>query len=231
MKVQFFNTYDGVLEAWPIEPMAKAIPNWVRSARDDFVSTKHDRRTHVYKCSGIGELYKTGFVVRAWHDFYVDADERELKVTLPSSGLSDRAFDIQHGDTIAKFIPRRPWSSKTILKLNTPWHVIAPCKLLMLPVSYPDSHVFESCIGILDPAISTELNIQLFWNALGCRTQVNAGTPLCQLVPICDEAVELEVRNANPKDIEWLKKRHYIINMAFTSNIKKMKEMYHKLWS
>ena len=228
--IEFFSTYSGVLDTWPIEPMSKAVPTWVRTARDDYVQNKDMRKSHIFRCSGIGDLYKTGYVVRAWHDFSVQATEHKMSVKTPSDHLDSIAVDIQHAEGIAKFLPRKPGASRNIIKCNTPWHVIAPCKFLMLPVAYADKTDFESCIGILEPSTSTEINVQLYWNKLDEIGTVKAGTPLCHLVPLSDKDYNYVVREATDKDKQWLEKRHYILNMSVVYNIQKMKNLFSRFW-
>ena len=57
----------------------------------------------------------------------------------------------------------------------------------MLPVAYSDNVDFEACIGILDPSVSTEINVQLYWNRFGDISKVKAGTPLCHLIPLTEQ--------------------------------------------
>ena len=58
-------------------------------------------------------------------------------------------------DGIAKNIPKRPWSWPDIVKINTPWHVMAPkdVKFLIIPLPYTPFFDFEACLGILDPIL------------------------------------------------------------------------------
>ena len=232
MKIEFFCTYPGVLDTWPIEPISRAIPNWVRTAKQEYVANKSadNHSSHIFRCNGIGELYKQGYVVRAWHDFTVQATREQLKLQAPTEHLNKLGISIQHADTVSKFLPHRLGSCKSIIKCNTPWHLIAPCKFLMLPVAYSDNVDFEACIGILDPSVSTEINVQLYWNRFGDISKVKAGTPLCHLIPITEQTCELIVREKNENDTRWLEKRHYIWESNFVYNIQKMKELYKKFW-
>ena len=229
-KVTFINTMPGLSETWPIAPMASAMPQWVRVARADYVKSKDQRQSHLFRCSGIGSLYKTGFVIPSWHDVRVYSEgDSQIQIQKPDT-LHEASVDIQKGDGIAKFLPKRPWSSSSIIKFSTPWHIISDVKFLMIPITYPDNFEFEACHGILDPSVSTEINVQVYWNKVGVPHTIDAGTPLCHLVPLTDEDIQLEIRDATDKDIQWLKKRHYVNHMSFLYNIKKMKQLYNKFW-
>jgi len=230
-KIQFFNTYPGVIETFPIEQGTKALPKWVKSARDSYVQNKEPNKNHLYRCPGIADIYKTGFVVRAWHDFSVEADDDDVHVNLPSESLSNISVDVHKGDMIARFLPKRHYSSISVIKLNTPWHVISPVKLMVVPFPYPDHSDLEACGGILDPSISTEVNIQIYWNRPNSKTYVQAGTPLCLLIPLSEDTYEIELRYANDKDKEWLTKKHYLNTMSFITPFRKMKDLYEKMWN
>ena len=229
MKTVFVNTVPGLRETWPIEPMSKHLPKWINIARQDYIQNKHSKKNHVFRCHGIADLYKAGFVIRSWHDVEVTADENNISIRRPNKLESEYAVDVQRGDDIAKFIPKRPWSSKSILKLNTPWHLISGTRFLMLPLPYSDDHVFEACPGVLDPSISTEVNVQMYWNKHGTHL-LTAGTPLCYIIPMCKQTIELEMRDATSKDLEWIQKRHYVNSMSFNLNIQKIKQFFKDFW-
>ena len=113
-KTVFINTAVGLKDIWPIEPMSKHIPNWVKNAKNDYIQNKDVKQRHVFKCSGIADLYKTGFVIRSWHDIEVSADQLNVQVKYPDIGTA-HAVDIHKADEIAKHLPKKPWSCKSIL--------------------------------------------------------------------------------------------------------------------
>jgi hypothetical protein len=227
MKIEFFNTFDGVLEEYPIAPIREALPKWVSVARTDYVAKKKSRTNHIFRCSGIADLYKIGYTVRAWHDLRVEANDDSVRWMVPNeSAIGKIAVTSHTADAAAKFIPKRPWSSKTILKLNTPWNVISPVKLLVLPISYPDAYEFEACPGVLDSSISTEVNIQLYVNNINKNFVIEAGTPLCHIIPIYDGDVKMSQRNATEHDKKWLAKKFYITNSTFNYNIMRVKRAF-----
>ena len=227
MKIEFFNTYEGVLEEYPIAPIREALPKWVSVARKDYVAKKNTRENHIFRCSGIAELYKVGYTVRAWHDLRIEPNDNSVRWMLPNEEAIGKTAVTSHtGDAAAKFIPKRPWSSKTILKLNTPWNVVSPVKLLVIPISYPDSYEFESCPGILDSSISTEVNIQLYINSVGKNFVIEAGTPLCHIIPMYDDEITMSQRNATESDKKWLAKKFFITNSTFNYNIQRVRRAF-----
>ena len=64
-------------------------------------------------------------------------------------------------------------------------------KFLFLPMPYPDHYDWESSSGVLEPALSSELNVQLYWNVEEGERFIKAGTPLMQIVPIWEKDVNM----------------------------------------
>jgi hypothetical protein len=178
----------------------------------------------------------TGFVVTAWHDTDIESTPDKMTITIPDVGLNElldkrgNTTQIQTAQGVAKYIPKRPWSQKSILKINTPWHVLAPrgVKFMFIPLPYTDQFEFESTIGILDPGISSEVNVQGYWNVGFGKHTIKAGTPLCQIIPITEKSYSMVCRDANKKDELWLKKRKFLDNFSFVLQRNKLKDAYHK---
>lgn len=230
-KIEFFSTITGIAETFPIKPAQEVIPKWVYAAKTDYM--KSDKKTiHVYKCPGIFDMFSTGYIISSWIDIELRTNSEGFSVTIPDPTLQEMmGKDIvqsQTHDGIAKHIPKKPWAVKSILKLNTPWNVVLPrnIKLLMLPLPYPDTFEFESCIGILDPSISTEINLQGYWNLPNEKFIIKAGTPLAQLIPITEQNLKLVVRDMNFKDKLWMEKKKYLNHFSFVLNRLKLKEAY-----
>lgn len=231
MKIEFFSAVKGVSGAFPILESKKSMPQWMHQARQAFSENQNKRDLTITKCPGIVEILTKGYVVTAWHDIDVVSNENTLDCSSPSSQLNDMlgnpTLQIQSGDGIGKFLPRRPWSNKNILKINTPWHIKSDCKFLMIPLPYTDFFEFESCTGVLDPSISSEINVQGYVNGRGTFT-IKAGQPLCQLIPLTDENCEVEVRDMNQEDKDWLETRSYLNNSSFSLNKSVLRGAYNR---
>jgi hypothetical protein len=117
-----------------------------------------------------------------------------------------------------------------IVKINTPWNIIAPkgVKFLMMPITYPDSHEFENAIGILDPGISCEINFQLWWNVKDGETLLKAGTPMVHLIPLSPELYDVVCRDMTEHDKTWINKQKYLQNFSFRPKRNLIKEFYYK---
>ena len=229
MRIEFFSSIAGVAETFPILNAKECIPDWITTARADYL--KSDKKDiHIFKCPGIIDILTTGFVVTAWHDVEITPRQDAINVTIPDGKLNDllgkEAVQIQSPNSIAKHIPKRPWSQKGIVKINTPWHVWSKCKLLMIPLPYTEHFEFESTSGILDPGIANEINIQGYWNTQ--TATIKAGTPLCQIIPLTEKQYSMVCRDANARDNLWLQKRKFFNNFAFVLQRQVLKKVYDK---
>tara|TARA_B100001939_G_scaffold222714_1_gene191665 strand:- start:2502 stop:3248 length:747 start_codon:yes stop_codon:yes gene_type:complete len=235
MKIQFFSSIDGVAETYPIVKTSQELPKWTYLVREDFKKQQYAKQDiHLARCPGIFHMFAQGFIIPAWNDFEIECNGEGIKWTIAENHMNDlleqRVFTVQSGVSIGKYLPKRPWSIPHILKYNTPWHVITPknVKMLMLPLPYTEDFDLECCPGILEPAYSSELNIQMYWNKMSGKRIVKAGTPLAQLIPLTEKEYSFEVRDKNENDTKWLKKRKYLNAYSFIFNRNKAKEAYHR---
>jgi len=178
-------------------------------------------------------FFKIGFIIRSWCDIEIHSND-SLEGFVASQDLEDLlgkpVLQIQSGDGLGKLLPKRPWSNKDILKINTPWHIKSNLKFLMIPLPYSDEFGLESTIGILDPSISSEINIQAYINGRGIL-KIKAGDPICQLIPLSEKNEIIKVRDANKNDLEYIEKRKYINNFGFRLNRNFIKNLYKKFIS
>lgn len=232
-KIEFFSVVPGVVEAFPVRYAKDVIPNWLQTARLDYM--KSDKRDQtVVRCPGVLDILTTGFVIQSWHDFDITFTQEKVSLTIPGQEINDmlgkHSLQIQTAEGLAKNLPKRPWSQRPILKINTPYQVLAPkgIRFIMIPLPYTELFDLEATPGILDPGHSTEINIQCYMNiGYGTKT-IKAGTPLAQLIPLTDEKFEMVCRDATDKDREWTKKRHFLGLSSFVFNRTRSKESYER---
>jgi len=218
--IEFFSSVEGLAESFPIQPAKEFTPSWVNEARKDFLISQKNEKTsfqHITRCPGIFHLFTTGYIVPMWHDLEISREKWSVPDRSINEFLGKDTVSLQLGDKIGKHLPKRPWSWPDIVKVNTPWHVMAPkgVKFLMVPISYTEFIDFECCIGILDPGYSTEVNIQGYWNYPNGTTFIKAGTPIAHLIPLTEKSYDVIVRDQTKNDKLWLKKRKYLNYFSF----------------
>jgi hypothetical protein len=229
--IEFFSTINGVYDLFPIVDSKECIPDWMYNARKE---VSDSREPNITRCPGIVDIFNTGYIVKSWHDIEVICAADKITVTIPDKQINDLygspPIQIQHQDGISKHIPKRPWSQKSIIKINTPWHLMAPkgLKFIIIPIPYSEDFVFESSSGILDPSISSEINIQGYWNVPFGKQTLKAGTPIAQIIPLSSEKYNMVCRDATERDMKWVNKRPYFNNFSFLLQRNKIKEAYEK---
>lgn len=228
--IEFFSTIQGVSESYPILPAKKVLPNWIKTARQEYSVSEDKRSLTIVRCPGIIDIMTTGYIVTSPWDMDIHSSKETIITYINpemETLLGKPPIQNQRGDNIAKHIPKRPWSHNDILKINTPWHIKSKYKFLMIPIPYSESFGFESCTGILDPAISSEINVQGYVNGYGVL-EIKAGTPLCQLIPITEDDYDYQVRDMNPDDKLWVEKRKFINNSSFVLDKNLIKRLYNR---
>lgn len=239
-KITFFSITPGLKELFPVIPAHQYKPKWVSKARESFKEESKnyegDKFAHIYRCPGIFDLMKYGYIFTLPFDLTIETngDKETVSYILPSTDLKllmgTDPLTAHMDNKIVGFFPPKPWSIKTILKITTPWYIIAPknLKFLIIPIPYSDNYEFEMAPGILDPGLSSEINFQLHWNVVIGKRTIKAGTPICQIIPISEEKYELEVRDATEKDLKWIRMKRYFFGFSFNFNKNIFKKMYEK---
>jgi len=236
--IEFFSTVDGLADACPIIPAKDYTAKWMAAARQDYIEElkmQTGKWSHIYQCPGIFDLFNHGYIIPMWHDVSIKTNGNatgfsylmptdSLEKIIPSNPVG------KHIDGLDKFIPSRPWSLNNVIKLNTPWNVIAPkgIKFLLIPISYPDSFEFEAAPGILDPGYSSEINLQIHWNILNGEYVLKAGTPMAHLIPLSEENFNMVCRTMNEHDKKWIHKRTFFNHFTFKLKRNLIKEVYYK---
>lgn len=232
---------DGVADLYPIQNTYRNYhPKWIAKSMQDYKKLRESqtsikKTTHLMQCPGIFQMFKEGYIVRAWFDFVITTNKNRdgFDWRIPSDTLLNFAeADVitSHPTQVNQFIPKREKQIDNIVKIMTPYHVIAPkgVKLLFMPLPYNDHFDFESSVGILDPQDSTEINIQLHWFKDNDEILVKAGTPLMYMLPLTEKKLEMVCRDATKKEKKFISKRKYIDSSHFGKPRSKIKNLYNK---
>ena len=73
-----------------------------------------------------------------------------------------------------------------------------------------------------------DINVQLYWTSKKEEGTIKAGTPLAIIVPLSENKIEMECRDATVKDRNWLKKQTAIKYLSFSYLKEKCKHAYHQ---
>jgi hypothetical protein len=214
--VRFVNEIPGVEIAHPVIHAKDYKFSWLSKLNKEV--TTHNKTcpvshtsSNTARCPGIVDLMHKGFIITAPFDFVIktDGDKKDLEWHMnidPSKFNKDikgKYISFHPTRQLHDYTPARDDSSDLILKINTFWKLSASDDLqfLQMPIPYPEHNMFSACHGIIDSNKYNEVNLQLQWHKLNGEFLVKAGTPLCQLVPLTNEKINLKVEKMTADDV------------------------------
>lgn len=203
----------------PIIPAKNYKHPWVQRAHHEIAQWRKDpdwgmrKMKHVSRCPGIFNLQRSGWILRTWMDLVVETDgEGMIKWSTPLD-QTDLGYkynppyvDFHVESQFAKFMENwREDTSKTILKLASPWRAKVPkgYKLWEINIPYYDEIRWTVCPGVLahDQGYG-QMNPQLMWHVPKGKTLIKAGTPISQYILVPDEQYEMEMIPAEKQTVE-----------------------------
>lgn len=208
-EIEFKHKVDLVRKLFPIYCATKLPMAW-RKKLNNYIKDNNLSLQNTSFCSGINELLNMSYVVTSVTDISIttNGDGKSFKWEVPRPTISKTIgyaavsyFEsVQYGDYVN--LPEN--TLKTILKIQTGWTVKLPKNYVLIfsPLTYNEENRFTAFSGVLDPTISNELNVPLFWHILDGQTVIEAGTPLALLTPIKQEKFSFVIKEQNIEDAE-----------------------------
>jgi hypothetical protein len=193
-KITFYSKIPHGDLIFPIVESKSVERSWKKKCVDAF--KKHADESPLYKhvsgghrCPGIMSLVNAGFIVKCHRDIYFETNGDGIAITStqPNEDLNlGEDISFMNSDVFATHIKLPMGAVKSIAKIATPWFVEAPkdIQFLVLPVPYNEDNRFTVAPGILDPVLSSEINIMLWWFIQNGKELLRKDTPLAQLIPI-----------------------------------------------
>jgi hypothetical protein len=236
-KLQFYCKLPEVKEKYPIIKATSYKPQWFKNSSIAYKDeVKHNGiYQHVsgtIKCNGIRNILSQGYILKSWFDLTIrtgDSDT-EFQFIIPPEilkYLEERNFNkplISWFSAEDKHVtvPIQSNSLQTLIKLVTPWSVSIPSgwSLMFLPIPYPDDPEFSTTHGILTGGDVFEINPILAWHKRPGDHFIPAGTPLCQMIPIKDQSLDIELLNYDQKMIETELRWQFNIGHKFIRDYK-----------
>lgn len=186
--IRFYSIENGVEILHPVYSAAKLKRSWMQCP----VEHKEESQLGETRlCPGIRLLNSTGWILPAPADFKIktngDGTSWEWTSSTVFNNGPEPGYLSLHPPSQA--VPVLDDPSKTlssIIKVDTPWRLECSddIMLLQLPVPYNNESRFTVQPGLIDPAYTHNLNIQMVWNILDGEEWVTSGTPLVQYIPI-----------------------------------------------
>lgn len=218
--VRFYSMEPGVADLYPVYPATHLKREWMQTETPKEYAHLGETRL----CPGIRLLTGAGWILQAPADFKIKTNGDGMSWEWTSSTLFDTGPDTEKG-YIASHPPSQTVpvlddvnkSLSSIIKIDTPWRLEASedIMLLQLPVPYNNESRFTVQPGLIDPAYTHNLNVQLVWHVLNGEEWVTAGTPLVHYIPVQRDyfsAAHFDyiIDSANDNDIKKESAFHYI---------------------
>lgn len=169
---------------------------WREKAKSDFdntlksrLSSWGDNLTSSHRCLGMNALFEKGFILKSPIDFAVESKSYEDKMVIHSN-CDFVNFGFFNKEIFGNYnCPKN--CNKNLLKISNYLNLDCPKDVifLILPIFYSDDNRFQVAAGILDPVLSREINIILFWFCENSYELIRKGTPLAQIIPICRDKI------------------------------------------
>lgn len=195
-KIRFYSLIPAVQTLYPITLSKDLKREWVTSEKEDYKERQSKCPVHklgtifsINKCPAVHNVMNTGFILYAPADFKVHTNGDDETILFTNSKIMPYSdYVTTHNEEVAKWLMRNPsqYIFPKVVKVNTPWRVMTDNDVMFLqvPVSFGSENRFSAVIGIVDPMMTHELNVQLFWHVKEGDATIKAGTPLCQYIPI-----------------------------------------------
>jgi len=186
---------------------------------------------HAVTCPALTTLFETGWVMTAPADFLIKQDGKGEDFGWLSQVMFDtggptyvKAHAKEQTEGMRNLVNPFAPVSDMVIKLELPWRIQAHPDIvfLQIPVPYWDEDRFSVPTGIVDPAYSYEINLQMFWHKIEeGEYLIKAGTPLAVWIPIerkhlSTDTYDVIIESANDEDRRNNKIMDYNRYMRFT---------------
>lgn len=200
----------------------KDIPKFVdiKSSSDpNIIDSKMLMRGGTIKtCTGLTDLFSTGFILPAWHEFNIEVTESG-KVIIPPVFEEMNEYDMhprwQYGDNLYK--------GYVHIKLVSPWLVSESTgvKFTWNRCDWhrsDNAHSFNALSAVVDFKYQKVTHVNAFVKN-GSITRFEAGDPLVHLLPLSDKKVKIKHHLLSHND--WhTKHANYRLHSSYTNHRK-----------
>jgi hypothetical protein len=220
-KIKFYCSLPEVKEKYPIVQSKDINFKWFRKSALAYKEKSKETLSvsGTAKCPGIHNITSEGYILRSWFDMSIKTtdDPNNFRFLVPPQiqyYLREKNFNKDlikwfSGDDPSMSIPLPDHSLKTLIKITMPWAVYIPknWSLLIMPIPYPDEPEFTCTHGILPSGNFHEIHPIISWHKKQGELLIKAGTPLCQLIPIYNKKIDVDVLDyddfARKEEAKW----------------------------
>ena len=202
-KIHFVSSMKEVIEWMPIVKTSHIQRDWIkRVAAEKNIMDDGGRSRSSSRCPGIIKVIQEGWVIRSFCDVKISIEDNQnwnwqspmpLVIDGSETHLLTSHYDVNMFSHM-KNLPKN--SFPHVLKFNTPWfaHLPKGYKLLQVPVPYVDENRFTPLSGLYEYDLGLNgINVPFVLHTKRGEVNIEAGTPLVQLIPIKEEKIEMDM--------------------------------------
>ena len=191
-------TYDGAAhDLYPIAPSKEYYPKTLLKGpgiaeRPSRTGGSSIQLGTLRTCAGVSDLYNVGWIVPLWSD---------LLIELNGDGTGSAEFSNERDDITTHHPDQLGTLGEELvhIKIESPWMIVDPkgTQFLYHEASwsrYP-SMGYHITQGVLEFKYNASTHFQMWFEKKQQRLQIQAGTPMAQLVPISDDDIEIKTHH------------------------------------
>jgi len=202
--IDCFTSVEELPKLFPILHAKDAIPSFWQKLPPTVEFAGPTRGT-MKLCPGVGDLYRTGLILQAWHDIFISVDGQlswEPKTACESHN------SLQHGGH---------FKNHQHIKIVSPWRFVEKTgvKFLYTNTFWHDENFKPVVVnGIVEYKYqnTTSTNMMVPNNIFPKSFTIPAGKPLAQIIPLSEKDVEFKMHVIT--DQEYLKMDPYVFTFS-----------------
>lgn len=206
-KVKFVCAMKEVMEWMPIVKTSQIQRDWLKKlASQKDIIDGNGRARSASRCPGIVKVIQEGWVVKSFCDVKITIENNkdwswQSTVPLMIDNSAGELVTSHYDENMFSHMENLPKNSfPHVLKFNTPWFVHLPkgYRLLQQPVPYVDENRFTPLPGLYEYDLGlNSINIPFVLHTKRGEVNIEAGTPLVQLIPIKEEKIQMDMISLN----------------------------------
>lgn len=211
-----FTCIPEVKEFFELQPSKDFMPSWYKKLP---VTVKHmgPNKGTMKTCPGVADLFRNGFVIPAWRDFYVEINQGVIAVDPTDS--ADIHHPAQWGEALKGY---------SHCKLISPWRVKEKTGVdFMFTNAFWHDNQLQWFVpnGIVNykHQTTTNVNMVVSQKMFPNNFTIQAGTPLVQCIPLSDKKIKLHHHLVDIQEYTLLQSYHWTWSGQYYKN-KKMRE-------
>lgn len=221
--VDCFTYMPTLSQLYPPVLATEKVPTWWKSLTTTVKSPTGPMRSTMKTCPGVSDLFRTGIILQAWHDLYLDWSDQ---VTLPT-GVYWEPQDVGEVHSPSQWGNNSLFKDYVHFKFLSPWRFVEKTGVRWLfinPYWHDPNIKYHVPPGMLEYKYQHATNVNMFLpkNSFPKNLTIPVGTPLAHIIPMSDKDVVIHTHEIS--EDEYIKK-YMGIPVSFTAQYYKKKKI------